>query len=181
MAGRPILPTAVELSQLLIAAIVDFYRQDSILLALDANERAITHKLAEHLQRQTPDWNVDCEYNRHGNDTKRLQTPFVPAEVRTDSAEAVTVFPDIIIHRRATDFNLAVVEVKKHNGRENTRDREKIEAFVRSSAYSYEGGYLLTLGHDRRPHLEAYRRENGDWVTLSEDLMAALAEHAHAE
>lgn len=181
MAGEPRRPAPEELSQMLIGAIVDFYREDAALLALDANERTITHKLAEHLQRRIPDWHVDCEYNRHGNDPKRLQTPLDRTEVGTDSVEAVTVFPDIIIHRRATDSNLAVVEVKKHNGRQNTWDQEKVEAFARSPAYRYREGFLLKLGHGGRPELEAYRGATGNWVSLSEDLLAALAEHGHAE
>lgn len=39
--------------------------RDGYLLEKNIYERAITHKLAEHLQELFPEWNVDCEYNRN--------------------------------------------------------------------------------------------------------------------
>ena len=45
---------------------------DGYLLLNDANERSITHKLAEYIQLLMQGWNVDCEYNKHGKNVKRL-------------------------------------------------------------------------------------------------------------
>lgn len=45
---------------------------DGYLLLNDTSERSITHKLAEHIQFFMQDWNVDCEYNKHGKNIKRL-------------------------------------------------------------------------------------------------------------
>ena len=56
-----------DVKKRVIAAICALYRHDRELLAVDANERSITHKLAEHLQREFPEWHVDCEYNRVGH------------------------------------------------------------------------------------------------------------------
>lgn len=42
-------------------------KNDSFLLENEVNERTIAHKFAEYLQKQFPDWNVDCEYNRMGD------------------------------------------------------------------------------------------------------------------
>lgn len=38
---------------------------DFQLLEINVNERTISHKLAEHLQKNIVDLSVDCEYNRH--------------------------------------------------------------------------------------------------------------------
>lgn len=44
---------------------LDIYlKEDSYLLNVNANERSITHKLAEYLQQEFPGYNVDCEYNK---------------------------------------------------------------------------------------------------------------------
>lgn len=47
-------------------------RHDSYLLLEDVNERSITHKLAEYLQRVYPEWNVDCEFNRNLSGPKNI-------------------------------------------------------------------------------------------------------------
>ena len=66
MGGRP---PPEDVKRRVIAAICALYRHDRELLDVDANERSITHKLAEHLQRKFPGWHVDCEYNRGSNGT----------------------------------------------------------------------------------------------------------------
>jgi len=137
-----------QLRRNIVDALTDLYRRDLYLLQRDANERSITHKLAEHLQRRFPNWDVDCEYNRRGSDPKRLPLPqssLNRSHVRADSTEAVTVFPDIIIHHRGTDHNVAVIEVKKVGGHDDTRDAQKIDAFSSSPLYRYEFGLLLKL------------------------------------
>jgi predicted transposase YbfD/YdcC len=49
-------------------AIIRFLEDDSYLLSVEVNERSLTHKFAEHLQAIIGcPWNVDCEYNRFGN------------------------------------------------------------------------------------------------------------------
>ena len=53
-------------AQNLEIALSELIERDSFLFEADANERSITHKLAEYLQAQFQDWNVDCEYNRNG-------------------------------------------------------------------------------------------------------------------
>jgi len=47
-------------------------REDGYLLEKNVSERAVTHKLAEHLQKIFPEWNVDCEYNRNINREKSI-------------------------------------------------------------------------------------------------------------
>jgi hypothetical protein len=46
------------------------FMSDWYLLKNNINERSITHKLAEHLQKSFIEWNVDCEFNRNLNRPK---------------------------------------------------------------------------------------------------------------
>ena len=92
------------------AAFRRFLEKDSYLLTAKANERSITHRFAMYIEEQFPGFNVDCEYNRDGMESKRLETFKRPV----DSADekGVTVYPDIIVHHRGTANNLLVVEAK---------------------------------------------------------------------
>ncbi len=98
------------------------------LLTTDANERSITHHLAVYLQQEFQCWDVDVEYNRDGHGVKRLSLglPSAPSE----DTNAVTVYPDIVVHRRGdNDYNLLVVEVKKR-GCGHGQDERKLAAFT---------------------------------------------------
>ncbi|MBI4480164.1 MAG: hypothetical protein HY651_09095 [Acidobacteria bacterium] len=118
-------------------------KHDKFLLEVDVNERSITHKLAEYLQAEFPEWHVDCEYNRRGALPKRLQIA-ADTPVRADDTEAQTVYPDIIVHRRNTDENLLVIEVKKSsNCNRAAWDRQKLEAFKEADDYSYDYAVFL--------------------------------------
>jgi hypothetical protein len=68
-------PDLARLERQVIQAAESLVTHDGYLLACDLNERSITHKFAEHLQRKFPEWNVDCEYNRDYHDPKRLDLP----------------------------------------------------------------------------------------------------------
>ncbi len=144
-----------DVKKRVIAAVLALYRHDRELLDIGANERSITHKLAEHLQREFPYWHVDCEYNRRGHDTKRLNTN---SQCRHNDLEAKTVIPDIIVHRRGTKQNLIVIEVKKAGGQEETEDIEKLERFTRpEGCYRYRYGLFLSLDSNGADKLELYQ------------------------
>ena len=106
-------------------------RNDRHLLEIKANERSIAYKLAEYLQQQFHDWHVDCEYNRHGIEIKKL------GEAR--------VYPDIIVHLRNTPFNLLVIELKCSN--ENYKgDIEKLKKFTdQNGEFKYKLGLFLKI------------------------------------
>src|SRR5690554_3117010 len=57
--------TEVEIEKVVRESLDELYEKDIILIQNDVSERAITHKLAEYLQRRFPDLHVDCEYNRN--------------------------------------------------------------------------------------------------------------------
>ena len=132
-----------ELHMKVEKALREFFREDKDLLCLNVNERSITHKIAEHLQRQFDGLNVDCEYNRYGDDVKRL--PVAPEPTRTDCLHAKTVYPDIIVHKRGCDSgNKLVVEVKKSNGGKASHDKNKLRKFTAPNGeYRYELGLFL--------------------------------------
>ena len=133
-------------------ALREFFREDIDLLCRDANERSITHKIAEHLQRQFDDLNVDCEYNRHGDQTKTLN--WGHETTRKDCLHAKTIYLDIIVHRRGCDSsNALVIEVKKSNGGDPSRDREKLSAFTKphpKGEFGYKLGLFLEFDIDNK-------------------------------
>ena len=117
-------------------ALESFLRTDRLLLELDVNERSITHKLAEHLQVQFPEWHVDCEYNRDGCDPKTLSLRV--EQTSSDDPQARTVYPDVIVHHRNTSENLIALEVKKSSSADDgTFDKEKLTAFRTQLGYRY--------------------------------------------
>jgi hypothetical protein len=132
------------------SALNELRARDYFLLEADTNERSITHKLAEYLQQEFPQMDVDCEYNRHGRETKIIQVP--RDNVNWDDTEARTVFPDIIIHKRGIDeSNLLVVEVKKSSNPQTREfDRIKLMAFT-AYPYNYQFGLLLEISVNGKP------------------------------
>ena len=132
------------------AAIQELKAKDWRLLENDANERAITHKLAQFLDPLFPGWDVDCEYNKDGHKPKRLMTLSVRKE-RLDNTDGASVFPDIIVHHRGKKgaaSNLIVIEVKKSSSRENTnRDIEKLRAFKGELKYQFAVSMVLEVKH----------------------------------
>ena len=117
-------------------AIEQLLRSDSEMLFADVNERSISHRLAIYLEQYFTGWNVDCEYNRNHDDPKRLDIQ--RRDIRSDDTQATIVYPDIIIHRRGTDENLLVVEIKKTTSQEKDEyDLGKLEAFKDQLGYHF--------------------------------------------
>ena len=136
-------------------------RTDSFLLERRVSERSVSHKLAEYLQQQFPDWNVDCEYNLKGLGTKQLEgIQECDEQKKTDR-----VLPDIIVHRRNTDDNLLVIEVKHQN--DDLCDLKKLELFTSPSGqFRYKFGLFIKFDSPESPTLrwfedgsETLRRE----------------------
>lgn len=117
------------------AAYGELLSKDVYLFIVDANERSITHKLAEYLQMEFPEWNVDCEYNRNGPDVKRLDS--FKRSIESDDTNAVSVYPDIIVHHRGTGENLVVIEAKKSSYSGEDFDEEKLHAYKNDLGYKF--------------------------------------------
>ena len=151
-----------ELHMKVKTALREFFCEDSDLLYLDASEKSITHKLAEHLQRQFTDrenLKVDCEYNRYDADkypAKRLS--YEDKTSPTDRSKGKLVYPDIVVHRRASNAdNKIVIEVKKSNttNKNRDKDRKRLRAFTkREGKYGYKLGLFLEFYVDKRSGLK---------------------------
>lgn len=122
------------------------------LLKVNANERSITHKVAEYLQGnfRKDGYDVDCEYNRDGYRTKKLQ--LVPRRIDSDEEDGETVFPDIIVHKRGTnDHNLVVIEAKKSTNNDRGNDLKKLRAFKRELRYRLCYRLIVYVGKNVKP------------------------------
>jgi hypothetical protein len=178
MANESVFPTKEDVKRGIISAICMLYRHDIELLDVNASERSITHKLAEYLSDEFPSWHVDCEYNRHGSDVKRLSFEFDKLE--PCDLEAKTVFPDIIVHRRRTEQNLIVLEVKKATGAEATKDIEKLKAFTGNPEYGYKHGVFLKLDLNSNVILQLYK-DGAHEEDLTVDLQCELRSLGYGE
>lgn len=134
-------------------AIEQLYEKDAYLLKRDVNERSISHKLACYLQQKLEHegWDVDCEYNRHRDDPKRLNLSHLhPRSIDIEDIQATTVYPDIIVHKRGTRENLLVIEMKKNSTEQGrARDYEKLRAFKRELGYQHT--LFLDISTERKP------------------------------
>jgi hypothetical protein len=141
----------MNVQELLAKALDVFHAAELHLLRTDASERSMTHRLALHLTPLFPEFDVDCEYNRDGFDVKRLALHERP--VQDDDTEAVTVFPDIVVHRRGhNDANLLVIEVKKAISAVNADyDMLKLNAFKSELKYRHAVHLTLWLDADGTP------------------------------
>ncbi len=114
-------------------------KEDYELLKKDANERSLTHKFAEHLRSQFPDWHIDCEYNKDDIDPKRVRLE--PIEITSYDDKGVTVYPDVIVHERGTSNNLLVIEAKKDTNSSDPGaveyDRKKLDAYKKQLGYKF--------------------------------------------
>ena len=142
-----------EIKQVLIEAVDELLARDVELLGRDVNERSITHRLAIYIERRLADeWDVDCEYNRDFDDAKRLDLP-PRAQPTSDDIHARTVFPDIIVHKRAPkdQRNLLVIEVKKTTNPEGDLwDHTKLDRFREQFGYEVVAFVKLTAHNPNR-------------------------------
>jgi hypothetical protein len=97
----------MDVKEKVLRAFRQFMSKDSYLLMAEANERSLTHRLAIYIEQEFPDYDVDCEFQKNGTNTKKLERFSNPEAVRTG-----TVYPDIIVHHRGTDDNFIVIESK---------------------------------------------------------------------
>jgi hypothetical protein len=123
----------VEVRERIVSAYMMFLKNDSYLLEVNANERSMTHKLAEYLQIVFPEYHLDCEYNRNGIEPKRISQ--FKKQIQSDNDEGVTVFPDIIIHHRGTADNFIVIEAKKTSNIAN--DEQKLLTYKSDLQYQF--------------------------------------------
>jgi hypothetical protein len=136
--------------------------RDSYLLEKDVSERAITHKLAEHLQYVIGNsLDVDCEYNKNTNDSEVFSKKIYVLEsaikemyssrnrdhnsvnIQGESYLELSVFPDIIVHKRGKkQNNILAIEVKKSTSRiDRSYDFKKLKCYTESDSEANNLGY----------------------------------------
>ena len=150
--------TKDEIKRIVKSSLQKLRRMDKDLLDININERTVTHKLAEYLQEQFPEFNVDCEYNRYRNYIKRIRneqdrsnaisnlSDIELAKLIWENKDADTIYPDIIVHNRGTqDNNILIIEVKKTSNRDTGDfDKEKIKELM-NRPYNYKFGLFLRI------------------------------------
>lgn len=134
--------------------------RDAFLLEVDANERSIAYRLAMYLQMGLPDLHIDCEYNRDGVDPKKIQhLGLYPVD---DDTEARTVFPDIIAHKRGTNENYLVIELKKSTNSANRAiDYAKLRGYKKTLEFQF--ALFIELATDSEAGVSVV-----DWVDIGE-------------
>ena len=143
-----------------VAALRAFYERESWLLEQDAGERALTHRLAVHIEAQFHGWDVDCDYNRLGE--RRMLLPRGTI-VSTDDSLGKSVYPDIVVHQRAIPKNLLAIEVRKVvNHQPLDHDRQKLRALTDPGLWFASWiGVLVTLARKNVATAEIFLGEIG--------------------
>ena len=128
-----------------VTALREFYAQETWLLEHDLGERALTHRLAVHLEPQFQGWQVDCDYDRLGERTLRLPHGTI---VSTDDHLAKSIYPDLVVQQREIPNNLLAIEVRKaSNHQPPEHDRHKLQALTDPHLwFAYWIGVYLVLG-----------------------------------
>ena len=138
-----------------IAALEEFYARETHLLDKDLGERALTHQLAVHIEKQFGDWDVDCDYNRLGERLFRLPKGTI---VSTDDELGKSVYPDIVVHRRGVPENLLAIELRKAANHQSAQhDQHKLRGLTDPHLwFAWRIGVLLTLGKKQVTSSEVY-------------------------
>ena len=128
-----------------IAAVEEFYAQETLLLERDLGERTLTHRLAVYVERQLPGWQVDCNYDRLGERTLRLPRG---SGSSTDDHLGKSIYPDIVVHQRDIPNNLLAIELRKDSNHQPLdHDQRKLQALTDPNVwFAYAIGVLVIVG-----------------------------------
>ncbi|RUM18830.1 hypothetical protein EFQ99_32460 [Rhizobium vallis] len=110
---------------------------------LKIRERPIMHRIAVNLEHYFPDWEVDTDYNRHGEEVKRLQRP---------GGGTKNIEPDILVHIKGEPLaNLLAVELKLSDNNDIEDDIFKLKGLTHTEqGFVYRVGVLLQLHFARK-------------------------------
>ena len=106
-------------------------KEKTLLEVNNIHEESISSKLMCHLSQYFSQYDVDCEYNKQGDNPKELEGN----KIRTD----------IVVHRRKMhEYNLLIIEIKKNS--ESNKDITRIEKMTQQSGqYKYKLGIHLVF------------------------------------
>jgi hypothetical protein len=143
--------TRDDASSIVNQAIDQLIEHDSELLDLGVTERSLAHQLATYMSLSNlvqPPLKVDCEYNRHLSNIKRLNLP--QREAADRDLCATIVFPDIVVHKRNSDEqNFIVLELKKL-GEDIAYDEQKLNAFRQQLGYKHAAHVILGIDKENQ-------------------------------
>lgn len=141
-----------EIAKIINLALDFFYKTEKDLDISKIHERAICHRFAIVLEYFFPEYNLDCEYDRHGDDHKRLDEEI--KKYRKTENPSDRALPDIIVHRRKIDKNnLCVFEIKsKEDATEE--DIKKLELMTKKEGeenkrFGYDFGIFIKFEQER--------------------------------
>ena len=137
-----------------VKALQVLFIKDEYLFDNDVHEITISHKLAEYLQYQFPDMNVDCEYNRqipsdNGDPIKR----------RSDTRAPVR--PDIIVHKRGSNENNCLVMEIKIERDQTSKDNKKLKDYTNPKSLEYKFGLFLEIDRKNKCISQVLCFQNG--------------------
>ena len=150
-----------ELQEKVRKAVRSFLRKDSCLLELQAHEQAISHRIAyylEYLFYKRQKLSVDCEYNKHLDNAKKIKidfTKYTNEEFKKCGCSSCERFqknsqipekrfrPDVIVHSRGNDNRILIVVEMKTN-KICPFDMAKLRALTKPKKQG--GGYEYQLG-----------------------------------
>jgi hypothetical protein len=157
-----------------VTALVELYAREAFLFTHDLGERALTHRLAVHLERKFAGFEVDCNFDRLGERTLRLPHGSI---VSTDDHLGKSIYPDIVVHQRDIPNNLLAVEVRKAtNHQPIEHDQHKLRALTDAHIwFAYWIGVLVILGKTHVAASEVYVAGKPD-AALSAFLVRRLKE-----
>jgi hypothetical protein len=123
-----------EIKQIIESASTIIYHTENEIIEDRVHEQTISARLMFHLQHLLPEWNVDVEFNRQGDD----RVPKIDAKGKKRK-------PDIIIHKRGPDGpNLAVILIKCEWNIES-REKDQIAAQSIKEKHGYQTAFLLEI------------------------------------
>lgn len=121
----------MEYLECIVESLNIFYQRDRELIQNDTHEQSygfrIAKYLSEILESGSCSYRIDCEYNREGydGDPKRIKAGLIK--------------PDIIYHKRLTEENIFVIEIKKKDN--NGKDLEKVKNIM--EILKYKRGFCI--------------------------------------
>lgn len=133
-------------------------KYDAYLLKDNVNERSITHRFAVYIEREFPEYHVDCEYNRMSDSLTRTKKT-----IQASDENESTVLPDIIVHLRGSCINLVVIEAKK-TGNNDTSDKNKLSSYKASLGYRHAFFIRFPVGDKYRSFNESFVSEMIEYI-----------------
>ncbi|MBW7475675.1 hypothetical protein K0T92_13055 [Paenibacillus oenotherae] len=127
---------------------------DRDLFIYNSSERSITHRFALYLGYMFYQWDIDVEYNRVGNDPKKIDRINQSLKEDVNNTDDIfsgrmTIYPDIIVHKRGKPKNHLVIEVKKINSTNDVLDQydiKKLRNSILEPTLNYKYGAFVKLG-----------------------------------